>query len=425
MIEVTRDQAAELQRAAALCDLGRSEEAASVLRRLLAEQPQSVRAWTLLALAELRAGNPDAGLRAAERAISLAPDEEWPHRLASAALKRLERYEEAIWHARECVRLDPNSWETHATLAQLLAKDKHNKLEAHQAADRALELAADQAGAHVTVGVVAAAYKERAQAEAAFRRALAIDPQNSVAHNELARVQLRGARTNPGALASAATGFASSVQIDPRGKTSRLNLDVVMRSFLSRISYFVFIDAYIISRIASSSNQSLTRLLPLAALVIPAVFSWQFLRRLTPELRRHLLGLFRRDGKIQFAAILEALAVALLIVAAFAPASSRVGIAGGAAGAALIGRLVLYEQVKKSSRAARGLPGSPTFSTPVLWFVAVALMLLALFALLATSKPGAGPGAVVIAIISAAGSAAIVYRIKRRRSASGKHESAI
>ena len=199
---------------------------------------------------------------------------------------------------------------------------------AREAAQRAGGLAPNRAETHITAGVLAARAKRRQEAEASFRQALSIDPQNSVAHSELARMRMGGRHhTNPVGLADAATGFATSIRVDPRAEHARRNLELVLRVFLAKASYFILIDAYLIARLGSSSGQAAARLLPIVLLALPAGYAWRFVTRLGPDLRRYLLGLYH-DGHIRLAAGLDALAVACLLAAALAPEGIRGGLAG-------------------------------------------------------------------------------------------------
>ena len=68
-----------------------------------------------------------------------------------------------------------------------------------------------------------------------------------------------------------ATGFASAVRVDPRAEVSRRNLDVVLRSFLSRVAYLIFLDAFVVSRLTTDSGQEAIRWLAVAALLSGAV----------------------------------------------------------------------------------------------------------------------------------------------------------
>ncbi|MGA2164466.1 MAG: tetratricopeptide repeat protein [Solirubrobacteraceae bacterium] len=348
---------AALERAGALCELRRYPEAAALLRQAIASEPQNPAAWSLLAAAELNATNYEDGLMAAEKAISFAPDAGWPQRLAAHALRLRGRTEESIRHAREAIRLEPDGWQAHVSLARSLAANNSDLPEAREAAERAITLGPNEAEAHITAGVVAAAANDRSGAEASFRHALSIDPQNSVAHSELARMRMGGKyHTNPAGLAEAAAGYATSVQVDPRAAQARRNLEQVLRVFLAKTAYFIFIDAFLIARLGSGSGQAVARLLPVVLLAIPVGYAWRFIARLSTDLRKYLLHLLTHDRKILLAVSLEALAVACLLAAALAP--HRRELAAVAAVSALIGRLILWSQVQHSRRPAHGRPSS-------------------------------------------------------------------
>ena len=69
MTEIARD----LAQASVLLDLKRYDEAASLLARIVAAEPQDSRAWCLLAATHLGAGRYKEAAAAASRAITLAP----------------------------------------------------------------------------------------------------------------------------------------------------------------------------------------------------------------------------------------------------------------------------------------------------------------------------------------------------------------
>jgi Flp pilus assembly protein TadD len=417
----TDDLTGALQRAHALCELARFAEASQLLHQTISSHPQNPDAWSLLAAAELSAGNPDACLQAAERAISLAPESEWPHRLASAALRRLGRIGESIDHARGAVRIDPDNWPALIELARSLAHNDPDLEEARSAAARALELAPNNPDTHLAAGVVAAAAKNRAEAEASFRKALSIDPNNTAAHNELARMQMkRQTRINPTGLANAATGFANSIRIDPHTERARHNLELVLRMFLAKTSYLILLDAYIVARVTSSSSNTIARLLPVALLAVPAGYAWRFVAGLDTNLREHLLRLLTHDRNIRLAAGLDAAAIACLLASALAPESARAGLAGAAALSTLVARLILYSQIKHTSRAAHELQAKPTLSSTALGLIAISLILAAILMVYATTSAHARAGGIVFAVLCTAGSAAILHRI-RQRQASNSH----
>jgi tetratricopeptide (TPR) repeat protein len=177
---------APLERAQHLCELYRFPDAATLLSEIIAGEPRHAHAWCLMARAQLGQDRPRAALQAARAAGSLAPDQEWPRRLESMALVHLERDDEAADAAEHAVRLAPDRWYGHAQLAHALSHLKRRLDDARAAADQSLILGPHEAGAHIASGAVAAADGRRADAIVAFTSALDIDPQNSVAHAELA-----------------------------------------------------------------------------------------------------------------------------------------------------------------------------------------------------------------------------------------------
>src|SRR6201993_1097150 len=98
----------ELARAATMLDLGRYEEASTLLARLVSAEPGSGRAWGLFARAHLGGDRFTEAGEAANRAAAIEPSEEWPHRLASNALMHLGHHGEALRAAAESRRLAPS-----------------------------------------------------------------------------------------------------------------------------------------------------------------------------------------------------------------------------------------------------------------------------------------------------------------------------
>ena len=101
-----------------MLDLGRYDEASTLLARLVSAEPGSGRAWCLFARAHLGADRFAEAVEAANRAAAIEPAEEWPHRLASNALMHLGHHAEALRAAAESRRLAPAYWQTHVCVAQ-------------------------------------------------------------------------------------------------------------------------------------------------------------------------------------------------------------------------------------------------------------------------------------------------------------------
>lgn len=406
---------ADIRYAATLCELRRYPEAASVLSRVLATQAESFDAWCYMATAQLGLENAEAALRAAETAIALRPESEWPHRLSCGALRRLGRFDEALAQAREAVRLDPENWAAHTNLARSLLKVATSAGEARAAAEQAVALGPDQAETNLVAGAVAAHEGRREAAETAFRQALAIDPQCTAAHSELARMRMRaGSLANVDGLAEAATGFATALRVDPSVQRVRHNLDLVLRVFLKRVSYLVFVDAWLIARLGSSSSQPLARLLPIVLLAAPAVLAWRFVVRLDANLRSYVARLLRDRGPIRFAVALDAIAILSLLAAAAPAETMRAGLIGTGTVAALVAYCVLLTQTERVSRTARGLPNRPLLGTPMLWLLAALLLTFGVLMFVESSRPTFATGGLVLGVIGTAGSALVVVQIRRR-----------
>ena len=175
-------------RARTLCDLGRFADAVSEAAAAIAEDPRDASAWCVMAEAQLGSERAAAALQAAEAAASLQPELEQPHRLASLALSRLGRDQEAAQAAFEATQRDPASWQAHAHLARSLAAFRNRLGEARWAAERALALGPDQSGPHLAAGAVAVAAGRQAEATAAFCAALGADPHSAEAHSRLAEM---------------------------------------------------------------------------------------------------------------------------------------------------------------------------------------------------------------------------------------------
>ena len=71
-----------------------------------------------MARAHLGAERYTEAVSAANRAVSLDPADEWPHRLASNALVHLGKFPDALRAAYEAGRLAPSYWQTHVCVAQ-------------------------------------------------------------------------------------------------------------------------------------------------------------------------------------------------------------------------------------------------------------------------------------------------------------------
>lgn len=344
-----------LQRASALCDLGRWDGAVAQLRTILAADPHNVEGLCLLAQAQIGQSAYGEAMRSSLAAISEDPDDDWPHRLASFALSGLGRHPEAAAMARNAVRLAPHSAPCHSILAQALVETDTDLSEARAVADRAVSLAPLAADSHMAVGMVAARDARLDEATTAYRRALALEPDNWVAHNELARLSPQTSRFDSGGLARAAAGYASALRADPQAQVSRENIDVVLHNFLVQTTRWIFLIALIATRVRMETDSGFARLGPAVLLLLPACFAARFVFVLAPLMRRYLLGRLRAPvlGSV---ALCDALASVGLVVGA---ASHRAGVIafGSAAGLGLIATMRLQVSARHGFGTDSGVVG--------------------------------------------------------------------
>ena len=228
MTEVT----VELDRARVMLDLKRYDQAASVLARIVAEEPAHSRAWCMLAAAHLGSGRYQETLAAAGRSIALAPSDDWPYRLVSVAQVHLGDTAAAIHAANEACRLAPNTWRAHLCLAQAELATKANYSAAERAAANARRLGPDEPDVYFVSGKISLARRELRAAREHQESALALDPTHSGAQNELGRISLHRA-----GLAQAARHFIQAARSAPRTSIYSRNVEVVVGRVVNLVIY--------------------------------------------------------------------------------------------------------------------------------------------------------------------------------------------
>jgi len=230
----------ELARASAMLEVRRFNQASELLARIVAAEPESSRAWCLMARAHLGADRYAEAVEVANRAVALDPSDEWPHRLASNALVHLGNYPDALRAAREACRLAPGYWQTHVCLAQA-ALAAHRLDAAADAATRARALAPNEPDVHFLSGKVSLGRGDLADARLHQERALALDPSHSGAMNELGRIRLRRHDA-----AGAIRHFISAARATPDERIYSRNIDVVILRTVSRTIYVFTLIALIL-----------------------------------------------------------------------------------------------------------------------------------------------------------------------------------
>lgn len=177
----------QVQRAELLADLGRYAEAAA---ELADADLHDVPAQTLLARVKLAEGARTEALAAADAATAADPTDLGALIARGMVLADLGRVDEAVAQAEEILRQGRGNGYACTSAAAILSEVRNGQV-ALDAAWEGVRLTPDQSRAHLVLGVVAARLGMDDIAQRAYREALSIDPNLSVAQAALgvARVE--------------------------------------------------------------------------------------------------------------------------------------------------------------------------------------------------------------------------------------------
>jgi len=200
------------ERARALLDLGRAEEALEAAQRALIADPADPDSELLVARCHAVLGHAQDAIRHATRASGLAPHSPIPHVLRARVLVSIGHRDEAERAADAAIALAPDGALAHATKAVVLAAAERRPDDAWAAAVRAVELAPDDPDIRIDAGRVALALRRWAGAEEHAQAALALRPDDDEAMSLLG-----SALAEQGRSADALAHFAGAARSDPRG----------------------------------------------------------------------------------------------------------------------------------------------------------------------------------------------------------------
>ncbi|MBY0387641.1 MAG: tetratricopeptide repeat protein [Mycobacterium pseudokansasii] len=275
MSDTDTDHVAEaVHIASAYADTGNYERARDVLRRALATDPHDSRLLVRHAQAEHALGNYAGAAWSAYGALAVAPENEFAMRLYASSLDALGRSWDALCVAWRAVLTHPNEPLVHLAYARLL-QQSWQLPNALYAADQAVRLAPHDADAHVLRGSILHDLRRIPESTESYRAALALDPGNCEALNNLAVNGLHRRR-----FGHALRGFLAAAGGSPEiGDLARRNIAAV----LERVFQVVTVAAGVLGFIAGvvvemhSEGKSTAPLRLLAGLLTTAlivVFVW-------------------------------------------------------------------------------------------------------------------------------------------------------
>jgi len=251
--------------------------------------------------------------------VAVAPEDAWAHRMCWLVLDRLKQPEESLRAAQEAVRLAPFDWLNHAQYATAAVDVRGRMWDALQAARRAVELAPHEADAHFVVGMVAHRRNEVAQARAAYRRALELDPSHAYALNNL--TVLDGLHRT----VSASRGFASALRIDPQNPVVRENLDALLVNFA--LVLFLIGGAGVLAALAAvrGGSDAAPVVVAIGFTVALAVYVGWVATQVPRGVRRYAVRRWRHSGLAVWNSVLAAVEIGIVYVVCFAPHGEEIG----------------------------------------------------------------------------------------------------
>ncbi|MBI1776157.1 MAG: tetratricopeptide repeat protein [Proteobacteria bacterium] len=178
--------------------LGRLDEAASLYRQLLSNQPRHAQALQLLGTLEQQRGRSAAALRLMRQAVALEPSIAWYHGNVAEAQRAAGHRKAAVASARRGHAILAAAEETLLVLGNVLAEDG-DVLGAAVAFQRALALAPAYGEAANNLGDLWSQLQQPDMARRSFWRVLALQPLHAAARTNLANA-LYGMGEAPAAL---------------------------------------------------------------------------------------------------------------------------------------------------------------------------------------------------------------------------------
>jgi tetratricopeptide (TPR) repeat protein len=170
-----------------LSSLKRWGDLKEAAKRVLATDPESAEGWTYLGMALFEQGEREAAVPVLEKACVLGHDRPWAYRMLSLSLQSLRRLDEAKVAAERAIELAPEDAMNHVRVSRL-ARLTGDTERAWEAAHRARELESTEAETWQNLGWNAAKEFRWSDAREYFEGALKLTPDKSAVHEQLGEV---------------------------------------------------------------------------------------------------------------------------------------------------------------------------------------------------------------------------------------------
>jgi len=162
------------------------------------------------------------GLTLFEHVVNVTTDNWLAHNNLGTALEAKGRFDEAITHYSEAVRINPNLVHIHNNLGAVL--DRQGRFdEAISHFSEAVRIKPDYAEAHNNLGVVLTKQGKLEEAIGHYLKALVIKPDHAEAHNNLGLAYI-----GQGRVEEAFGHFSDAIQIKPHYAEAHFNLGVAL-----------------------------------------------------------------------------------------------------------------------------------------------------------------------------------------------------
>ncbi|MFE2289963.1 tetratricopeptide repeat protein [Streptomyces sp. NPDC059452] len=213
------------EQAEALHALGRDDDAKELLARRLAEDTEDGAAWVQLARCHLALREFDEVIRTTGEALRIAPEDYDALIVRAYGLRRTGRRDEALAAAQEAVRLRPESWATHITLAEAVSAWQERWPESFAIAEHAVRLAPEEPDVYRGLWKYSLLAGRHDAQRFAVAEALRLDPDSTWARQELAAQQAAA----PGIrLPAKAAAYADGLAAEPDSALLRAKLDLTV-----------------------------------------------------------------------------------------------------------------------------------------------------------------------------------------------------